>query len=197
MLRRAWLVLALLAVLSACGAEPIWSEQHQIDRVATRAPGPATLTLITVLNNRSGAGAHSALVINGPQRVVWDPAGTWWNPNAPERNDLHFGISDKMLATYVDYHTRESFDTVTQKVVVSDALAARAYALAKGYGAVPKTQCAISTGKILRQLPGFEAMPVGYAPKRLMQAFGALPNVETRRFEDGDADDNSGLLPQT
>ncbi|MCY4181123.1 MAG: hypothetical protein OXC60_12775 [Litoreibacter sp.] len=188
--------MSLLLGLVSCGAEPKWSEQSEIDRVVTRAPGPATLSLVTVINNKSGAGAHSALVINASQRVVWDPAGTWWNPNAPERNDLHFGITDKMLGIYIDYHTRESFDTVVQKLEVSAEVAARAFALASAYGAVPKTQCAVSTGRILRQLPDFAEIPAGYSPKRLMQAFGALPNVETRRFEDIDADDNSGLLPQ-
>lgn len=194
-MKRLLLYLIVSTGLAGCGAEPIWSEQPEINRVATRAPGPAAITLITVLNNKSGAGAHSALVINGPQRVIWDPAGTWWNPDAPERNDLHFGITDAMLATYLDYHTRASFDTVVQKIEVSDALAARAYALASGYGAVPKTQCAVSTGRILRELPGFEQMPVGISPKRLMQAFGDLNGVSRQRLSDDDADDNSGLLP--
>ena len=195
MLRRALLSLALLAGLAACGAEPIWSEQHEIDRVAFRAPGPAKLTLITVINNRSGAGGHTALLINGPQRVVWDPAGTWWSPNAPERNDLHYGMTDRMVDVYVDYHTRETYRTVLQEITVSPEVAAKAMQLAANYGAVPKTQCSVSTTNILRQLPGFESIPVSYFPTKTMDAFAQLPGVSTRTVRDDDPDDNSAKLP--
>ncbi len=196
MLRRALLSLALLLGLAACGAEPIWSEQHEIDRVAFRAPGPAKLTLITVINNRSGAGGHTGLLINGPQRVIWDPAGTWWSPNAPERNDLHYGMTDRMVDVYVDYHTRETYHTVLQEITVSAEVASQAMALAANYGAAGKTQCSFSTSQILSQLPGFESIPVSYFPTKTMAAFAKLPGVTTRKVFDDDADDNSGLLPQ-
>lgn len=187
--------MALLLGLAACGAEPIWSEQHEIDRVAFRAAGPAKLTLVTVINNRSGAGGHTGLLINGPQRVMWDPAGTWWNPNAPERNDLHYGMTDRMVDIYVDYHTRETYHTVLQDITVSPEVAAQAMQLAATYGAAGKTQCSYSTSQILSQLQGFESIPVGYFPTKTMAAFGKLPGVSTRKVFDDDADDNSGLLP--
>ncbi len=196
MLRRLALSLLLLAGLSACGAEPIWSEQHEIDRVAFRADGPSTLTLITVINNNSGAGAHTGLLINGPQRVMWDPAGTWWNPNAPERNDLHYGLTDRMVEIYIDYHTRETFHTVVQRVAVPADVAAKALQIASGYGAVPKAQCSFSTSQILSQLPGFESVPVSYFPKKTMEAFARLPGVTTRTVFDEDPDDNSAKLAQ-
>ncbi|WP_298294017.1 hypothetical protein [uncultured Litoreibacter sp.] len=195
MLRRVFLSLAMLVSLAACGAEPIWSEQHEIDRVAFRAPGPAKLTLITVINNRSGSGAHTGLLINGSQRVMWDPAGTWWNPNAPERNDLHYGLTDRMVGVYIDYHTRETFHTVVQEITVSPEVAQKALMLAANYGAVPKAQCSLSTSKILSQLPGFESIPVGYFPTKTMDAFSKLPGVTTRKVYDDDPDDNSAKLP--
>ena len=194
-LRRSLFALALLTGLAACGAEPIWSEQHEIDRVAYRAPGPATLTLLTVINNRSGAGGHTGLLINGSQRVVWDPAGTWWSPNAPERNDLHYGMTDRMVDVYVDYHTRETYHTVIQEIEVSPEVAQKALQLAANYGAVPKTQCSLSTTRILSQLPGFESIPVGYYPTKTMDAFAKLPGVKTRKVYDDDPDDNSSKLP--
>lgn len=195
MLRRAFLSLVLLLGLAACGAEPIWSEQHEIDRVAYRAPGPAKLTLITVINNRSGAGGHTGLLINGSQRVVWDPAGTWWSPNAPERNDLHYGMTDRMVQVYVDYHTRETYHTVLQEVTVAPEVAQMATRLAANYGAAGKAQCSYSTSQILSQLPGFESIPVSYFPTKTMAAFAKLPGVKTRKVYDDDPDDNSGLLP--
>lgn len=35
------------------------------------------ISLYTMVNNESGAGAHSALVINASQRVIFDPTGTF------------------------------------------------------------------------------------------------------------------------
>ncbi len=194
-LPRSLFALALMGGLAACGAEPIWSEQHEIDRVAYRAPGPSTLTLITVINNRSGSGGHTGLLINGSQRVVWDPAGTWWSPNAPERNDLHYGMTDRMVDVYVDYHTRETYHSVIQEIQVSPEVAQQALQLAANYGAVPKAQCSLSTSKILSQLPGFESIPVGYFPTKTMDAFAKLPGVKTRKVYDDDPDDNSSKLP--
>lgn len=196
MLARLCFALVCLVGLGACTAEPIWSEQHEVDRVAYRAPGPAKLTLITVINNRSGAGAHTGLLISGSQRVIWDPAGTWWNPNAPERNDLHYGLTDRMVDIYVDYHSRETFHTVLQEITVSPEVAQKAIQLAANYGAVPKAQCSISTTRILQQLPGFESIPTSYYPKKTMDAFAKLPGVTTRKVYGDDADDNSSKLPQ-
>ena len=195
MLRNTLFLLLALTSLAACGAEPIWSEQHEVDRVAFRAPGPAKLTLITVINNRSGSGAHTGLLINGTQRVIWDPAGTWWNPNAPERNDLHYGMTDRLVDVYIDYHTRASFDTVVQEVSVSAEVAQLAIQLAANYGAVPKAQCSLSTSKILSQLPGFESIPVGYFPAKTMNAFAKIPGVQTHKVVDDDPDDNTAKLP--
>lgn len=197
MIPRVVLGLVAVATLSACGAEPVWAPQHEIDRTAYRAPGGAKLTLITVLNKRSGAGAHTALLINANQRVVWDPAGTWWNPDAPERNDLHFGLTDQMVDIYLDYHTRETFDTVLQEIEVSPEVAQQALQLAANYGAVPKAQCSVSTTRILQKLPGFETIPVGYYPAKTMAAFADLPGVVTRRISDDDPDDNSYKLPSS
>ncbi len=158
--------------------------------------GPASLTLITVINNRSGAGAHTGLLINSDERVIWDPAGTWWNPNAPERNDLHHGMTNSMVKTYVDYHTRETFHTVTQEIAVSPQVAAMAKKLAAEYGAAPKAACSLSTSQILSALPGFETVSTSYYPKKIMNAFAKLPGVKTQKFYDDDPDDNREKLPQ-
>lgn len=194
MLRRLLLLLTLAAV-SACGAEPIWAPEEDIRRVAYAHPGPKSLTLVTVVNNRSGSGAHTGLLINGSQRVIWDPAGTWWNPDAPERNDLHYGLTPRMFEIYIDYHTRETFHTVLQTIDVSPEVAERALQEAAAYGAVPKASCSISTTQILRRLPGFETIPTSYFPVATMKAFAKLPNVEQRKIFDDDADDNSDKLP--
>ena len=78
--------------------------------------GPTSVTLYTVLSTRSGAGAHAGLLINGSERVLFDPAGTWRHPKLPERNDVHFGITPKMVDFYIDYHARETYDVVEQTI---------------------------------------------------------------------------------
>jgi hypothetical protein len=190
------LTLCLLALLglAACGAEPVWAPDYRVEAARFVAGPPAEITLFTVINNRSGAGAHSGLLINGSERVIFDPAGTWKHPNLPERNDVHFGMTDKMVAFYIDYHARETFRVIEQKVVVSPQTAQLVMRRAMEYGAVPKASCTNSTSAILRGVPGFETLPATWYPKKLSDAFGKLPGVQTRVITDDDADNNHGVL---
>lgn len=192
--RRAFLAMGGAVLVSGCGAESIVASDEAVMRAIYRHPGPKTLSLITVINNRSGAGGHTALLINASQRVIWDPAGTWWSPNAPERNDLHYGMNDSMVKVYIDYHTRETFDTVAQTKVVNADVAERAFRSFASKGAVPKASCALSTSEILGALPGFEAIQSTYYPVKLMEAFATLGDVRTEKFQDDDPDDNSEKL---
>jgi predicted small lipoprotein YifL len=194
MLRRfSWL--AMVLALAACGAaEPKWAPEDQVQAARYVHDGPPTVTLFTVLSTRSGNGAHAGLMVNADERVMFDPAGTWQHPRLPERNDVHFGMTPKMVNFYIDYHARETYDVVEQTIVVSPAVAALVKRRVQDYGAVPKAQCTVSTSKILRGVPGFEGLPQTWYPKVLMEAFGQLPGVTTRKITDDDADDNHGVL---
>ncbi len=193
-------LLALVALaLAACGttAEPIWAPEAEVQRAIYSDAEPSTVTLVTVINNRSGEGGHSALFIDGSQRVVWDPAGTWWNPAAPERNDVHFGLSPRMEEIYIDYHARESWRVVLQEVQVSRATADQLIAAAQAYGAVPKAQCATSTTKILSSASFFAPyVSSTWFPKRLMEQFDAIPGMTKSVVYDDDDDNNQPLLRQ-
>ena len=156
--------------------------------------GPSKLTLFTVQSTRNGNGAHTGLMVADTHRALFDPAGTFYFPGAPERNDVHFGVSDRVVAVYVDYHARVTYDMVIQEVEVSPEVARQAMELIQSYGAVPKAQCALSTSRILSQLPGFEDIPVTWSPNRLSEAFGQLPGATYRRVTDDDADKNHGVL---
>lgn len=180
--------------LSGCGAESVYAPDEAVAAARYVAEGPKTITLYTVINNRSEAGAHSGLLINASERVLFDPAGTWRHPQIPERNDVHFGISEKMVLFYIDYHARETFRVKEQKLVVSPEVAELVAARAKAYGAVPKAQCANSISSILRGVPGFESMPSTWFPNKLHDAFAALPGVTEREIRDEDADSNHGVL---
>lgn len=182
-------------VLAACGAQDVkYAPPERVAAAQYVHPGPPTITLFTVLSTRSGAGAHSGLLINGSERLMFDPAGTWYHPNLPEQHDVHYGMTPRMVSFYIDYHARETYDVVEQTIVVTPEVAAIAMRRAMEYGAVPKAQCAAAVSSILRGVPGFESLPATWFPKKLMEAFARLPGVTTRKITDDDADQNHGVL---
>jgi hypothetical protein len=190
------LVLSLVAVLglAACGAQSVWAPEDQVQAARYVAGAPTYITLYTVVNKSSGSGAHSAILVNGSERVIFDPAGTWHHPRLPERNDVHFGMTDKALAFYIDYHARKTYDVIEQKILVSPEVAELVLAKVKAYGAVPKAMCTNATSSILRSIPGFDSLPSTWYPKKLSTAFGALPGVSSRLITDDDDDSNHGVL---
>jgi hypothetical protein len=193
-MRRLLLCLAGLFMLAACTAQPVWAPDDLVARARYVSDSPPSITLFTVLNNSSNAGEHSALMINGSQRVMFDPAGTWRHPQLPERNDVHFGMSQKMVDFYIDYHARENFRVIEQTILVSPEVAEIALQRALAYGPVPKAQCTRATSSVLRGTPGFEDMPSTLGPKKLMRAFAGLPGVTEREIRDTDANQNHGVL---
>ena len=147
-----------------------------------------------MVSKRSGSGAHSGLLINGRERILFDPAGTFQLPFAPERNDVHYGMTDRAVAVYIDYHARQTYDVIEQRLPVTLAQAETIARLAKAYGPVPKAQCALSIARVLSQVQGFESIPVGYFPVRLSEAFGKMRGVRIRKISDDDAGKNHNVL---
>ncbi|MDN5785518.1 hypothetical protein [Pseudorhodobacter sp.] len=194
-MRRIYLCFIAILFLAACGAaEPVWAPDDAVARARYVHPGPSSITLFTVLSTRNGSGAHSGLLINGSQRVMFDPAGTWHHPNLPERNDVHYGMTPLMVDFYIDYHARITYDVVQQTIIVSPEVAEIAMQRAMAYGAVEKAHCTLAVSSVLRGVPGFESLPQTWYPKTLMDAFAALPNVSRRKFTDTDTNNNHGVL---
>lgn len=194
-LHRAFWLLSLV-VLTACGAaEPKWAPDTEVARSHYVHGAPYQLTLFTVINNRHGGGGHSALMVNAPsERLIFDPAGTFYHPHLPERNDVHFGMSDPAVAFYIDYHARVSWHVVEQTIDVSPEVATLALAKVQAYGAVPKAMCASSVSEILSGLPGFEDAPRTMSPKKLMYWFAEQPGVTEQKHYDDSPDDNGQLV---
>lgn len=193
-MRRVMLCLIALIGLSACAAESVYAPQSAVDAARFVAEPPTSITLFTVINNRSGAGAHSGLLINASQQVMFDPAGTWQHPKVPERNDVHYGITPRIVNFYIDYHARETFRVIEQTVVVSPGVAELVKQRAEAYGAVPKAQCSNSISAVLSGVPGFESIGSTWFPKKLSEEFGKLPGVTSRTITDDSADKNHGVL---
>jgi hypothetical protein len=188
-------ILLCAAVLTACGsAEPTWSPETEMSRSVYQDDGPTSITLYTVFGKRSGAGAHSGLLINAPsQRAMFDPAGTFKHPHLPERNDVIFGMSDPAVAFYIDYHARVTYDVVEQTIFVSPAVAELALARVRSHGAVAKARCAASIADILRDLPGFETVPNTLFPKKIYKWFDAQ-GATFKRYEDDSPNENGRLV---
>ena len=187
---RILMAMAVLAALGAC-AVPDGPEAsaEAIAASAFRAPGPATLTVFTMVNNRSGSGGHTALMINGSQRVIFDPAGSFRHELVPEKGDVLYGITPNWVSSYKSAHARDSFHVVTQEIEVTPEQAERALQLAQSYGAVPSAYCTNSTTSLLRQVPGFQDIGVTFFPTNLMEQLAARPGVHTDRYYENDAGD--------
>ena len=190
MYRRQFIV-GLPLALSACAASEVWAPDDVVSRAIYRDPSAAYLTLYTMKNVGSDSGAHSALLINASQRVIFDPAGSFEQNRMPERNDVLFGASPLLEEFYVSYHARVTYYVIGQTAQVAPDVAARALQLALANGPVPQAHCARSTSRLLRQLPGFTDFRQTWDPNRISEDFAQLPNVTSRRFHESDEDDKS------
>lgn len=154
---------------------------------------PPSLTLVTSISNRDNSGAHSALIINGPERAVFNPAGSWRHPLAPEQGDFHRNFSPGMEKWFFDYHARETFRIRAQTVEVPLAVAAQALEAARSWGSVPPAHCTRAITTILSDLPGFESVGVTWFPLTASARFADLPGVTTVMHTDDSPDDWSDL----
>ena len=192
MYRRSFLI-GLPLALAGCTGQVVIARPEDIARVAYRDPGPTALTLFTVKNVGTENGAHTGLMISASQRVIFDPAGTFGHPSIPENNDVLFGITPRVEQTYISYHSRQSYYTISQTVQVSPQVAEQALALARAYGPVAKANCSRATVDILSQLPGFEALHFTLFPDNLERQFAQIPGVVRQEYRETDSDDNSAL----
>ncbi|WP_198662694.1 hypothetical protein [Primorskyibacter marinus] len=182
-------------LLSACGAHQAGNASPEVVSQARYVhSGPPALTLFTMVNNRTGAGGHSSLMINGSQRVIFDPAGTVRHETVPERDDVLYGITPGVADFYTRAHARATHHVVVQRIVVSPEVAERALQLAIANGSVGQAQCALSVSAILRQLPGFQGVKSTWFPVKLSKSFGQVPGVVTERLYEYDDEDKRVAL---
>lgn len=179
-------ILTLLSLVAACGTMPVHDSAADVARAAYVDHDPPSLTLITMVNNRTGVGGHSALMINTSQRVMYDPAGRFKSPAVAEQNDLLYGITPQVLRRYESFHARRTHHVVMQTVDVTPEVAAKAFELAKERGTSWDAMCAFNVTRILARVPGFEHMGGSMFPARLMEHFAAMPGVQTQEYYEND-----------
>ncbi len=185
----------LAATLTGCAvSDRPQADQAEIVARSYRDPGPSTLTLYTMINTRTGSGAHTSLMIGGSERVIFDPAGSFRADVVPIKDDVLYGITPAVEQAYRSSHARESHYARIQTIQVSPQQAEIALQLAKQSGPVAGAFCANSTARILQQVPGFEQIDVTFYPVKLSDQFGQLPGVVTEEYrENDDADLQKGL----
>ena len=189
-MRKALIALAAVSVLAGCVVkqDPPVSDSDLAASVY-RHDGPTRLTLFTMINNRNGNGAHTSLMINGSQRVIFDPAGSFRKGGIVTRDDVVFGASPYLADLYTRFHARKTFHVVVQEIDVSPEVAEQALNLALARGEVPDAYCANSTSELLSKLPGFESIKKTWYPKDLSEQFDQLPGATREAFyeyDDGD-----------
>jgi hypothetical protein len=188
--RRSFMI-GLPLALSACSPQQVWAPDDVVSRAIYRDEGPKHLTLYTMKNNGSGNGAHSALMINASQRVIFDPAGSWVQEQMPERNDVLFGVSPELEAYYISFHARVTFYVLGQRIQVTPEVAEQALNLALDAGPASQANCTRYTSRLLRELPGFEGLRQTWFPNTLSDDFAQLPGVVSREYRESDADDKT------
>lgn len=189
-MRRILLSLTVLFGLAACAApEAPYADDETVARYSYKDNAPRELTLFTVVSNRTGAGAHTGLLINASERVLFDPAGSFYYERAPERNDLLYGISPAVEKAYIGAHARSTYHVVIQTIKVDAAQAEAAFALARANGAVAPAYCTNSTSTLLSKVPGFESIKTTFYPNELMAQFSKIPGVVQTVYREDDSPD--------
>jgi hypothetical protein len=182
--------LCLLAIsVAGCAPQQPYADDTAIASVSYRDPGPKSLTLYTMINNRTGKGGHSSLMINASERVIFDPAGSFHADIVPERNDVLYGITPAVERAYRSSHARSTFHVDMQTIEVTPAQAETAYRLAVGNGRVAGGLCSSATANLLRQVPGFEHLNSSMFPTTLAEEFSRLPGVTSEKYYEDDSDD--------
>ncbi|UWR23086.1 hypothetical protein [Sulfitobacter sp. S190] len=199
MIKKLLCAAGLCAILVGCAVPTNDSPDAVVAGAAYRPQGPTAITVFTMVNNRTGAGGHTALLVEGSQAVIFDPAGSYINPRVPEKGDVLYGMSPVWVQNYKSAHARSDFHVVSQKFLVSPSTAERALQLVQANGPVPSAFCASATTRLLQQVPGFADVRQGFYPVKLMEQLAQRPDVITTRYfedDDGNVVDGIRALPQ-
>jgi len=189
--RRAVLFGAPAAALAACSTKPVvFASDTAIQSVAYQHPGPKYVQLMSMFNTGTNNGAHTALVINASQRVIFDPAGDFAHSKIPERHDVLYGANPRVLKGFFDCHARATFWASLQYVEVSPQSAERALRRVQSLGPQPDAYCTRAVSNTLAELPEFNRyIRPTWFPGNLHEQMRRVPGmIEQELREDDDPD---------
>ncbi|SMX37778.1 hypothetical protein [Maliponia aquimaris] len=170
---------------------------EEVARAVYRHDGPPEIVLYTMINNRTGSGAHSAMLINAPsQRVIYDPAGNVRFNGVPEIGDVLYGITPTARVHFESAHARSTYRVRILSRPVSGEVAEQALRMVQAQGAVGPALCSNAVAVILRKLPGFEGLSSSWFPNKLADSFARLPGVTERVLREDDSDDKEAAIAE-
>ncbi|MEM8789843.1 MAG: hypothetical protein AAGE76_16435 [Pseudomonadota bacterium] len=178
-LMRAILAIAALALLAACAVEK-GGKAHEIEAVRHVSDTPPSIAIVSMVNRNNGRAAHTALIVNGSERVIYDPAGTFEYDAMVERGDVHYGATDRAVEYFERYHARFAYFVHVQEFRVSAEVAELALQRTRAQGPAPQAFCTMHTTAILKDLPGFERLGRTFFPESLRKQAARLPGVIDR-----------------
>jgi hypothetical protein len=185
------LVLVLAAILALSGCEMYRAaEPAQIDAARFVSDEAPSITLMSMVNSGNDRAAHSALLINGSEQVIYDPAGTFQHPDLPRAGDVHYGVTPRFLDYYERYHARFDYYVHAQKVMVSRATADQILANVKARGRTPKMFCADSVAAAIKPVPPFQNVRITIFPERVRRDFAQIPGVQNHYVRETDEGKN-------
>lgn len=182
--------LILISVaLSGC-AERIYAPDEAVAAARYESAEAPYISLMTMVDRVKEEGAHSAILVNGSQVALYDPAGTFRHPELPERNDVFYGITPRWKEVYEWYHARKTTYVIEQRLPVSRAFADQMIARMEAQGPSPKMFCGVNTSEVLRSFETFSHVPRTFHPDKIMEAFGQVPGVTSREVYQNDTGQN-------
>lgn len=193
-MRRLLLALAAVVVVAGCAIKPETPRSDAEIAAATYRPGgQPRLELLTSINIRSGSGAHTALLINGSQQVLFDPAGSFRHPKVIRRGDIVYNTTPGLMDSYRRFQARGSYRLKVQTLPVSAELADAVLRAAQQIGRVPDARCAASVSELLKTTAG---LPVDttWFPTALADDFALIPGVTEAEFYEYVAPDGTATL---
>lgn len=176
-------------MLTAC-AERVYAPDEMVEASRYTSTEAPYISLMTMVNRDDDKGAHSAILVNGSQVALYDPAGTFKHPELPERNDVFYGITPRWKEVYEWYHARDTTYVVEHRLAVSREFADQMITRMEAQGPSPKLLCGINTSEVLRSFERFSDIPSTYYPNEIMDAFKALPGVTESRVYQEDTGQN-------
>ncbi|MEM7614978.1 MAG: hypothetical protein AAF245_08015 [Pseudomonadota bacterium] len=180
---RATLVIGLILLLAACAVEEGATSVQIAEKRFVSSEQPY-VEVVSMVDRRSERAAHTAMVINASQRVIYDPAGTFQHEDLVERGDIHYGATDRLVRYYERYHARFSHYVHVQRIPLSPEVAERVLRRAQAQGPSPKMFCAIHTVDVLNESLG-TSFGRSFFPEALRTSVARMPGVIDRyRYEE-------------
>lgn len=194
---RIFLSLLAASVLAGCISASDLPPTDQIARQAHVTGDAPSVTLVTMLSEKTGRGEHSALLIDGSERVLYDPAGSFSLPRySHEHRDIHYGVSDQVMEIYNFYHARNTHFVEMLKLNISREMADLLIARANEIGPQPKMFCAQAVSRVLKPVGPFGDIPITFWPGPIHDAFERIPGVVKTELHDGDVGQNFIVVPK-